>query len=276
MLDKYYFPFGQELKKVEQKERTPKKAFVLGVYASAVHARWIDKNGKQKVSALAVASEPEIFWRGENAEAIIKYLRIPVDLGTLTVPIDIKLNGPSGRALDELFLKPLGLNRDNVWLCDLLPFSRVNENQYKAIQKNYTDDIISEYNLKPATVPLFDKKELNSSSRRTEILQELEESKAETLILLGDLPIYWFLRYFDKRYSRLAQFGEKPETYGKPHPIRINGRTYNVIPLCHPRQAGRLGNSNTKWGVLHDSWVIKNNPIMANNRKIQLLKEQSQ
>jgi hypothetical protein len=61
MATKYFFPFGHELKKVEQKDRSPKKAFVLGVYASAVHARWIDKNGKQKVSALAVASEPEIF-----------------------------------------------------------------------------------------------------------------------------------------------------------------------------------------------------------------------
>ena len=36
------FPFGQPLKPVQQLNRSPKKAFVLGVYASAVHARWID------------------------------------------------------------------------------------------------------------------------------------------------------------------------------------------------------------------------------------------
>ncbi len=255
LTDKYYFPFGQELKKVKQKDRSPKKAFVLGVYASAVHARWIDKSGKQKVSALAVASEPEIFWRGENAEAIIKDIRIPVDLGTLTVPIDIKLNGPSGRALDELFLTPLGLNRNTIWLCDLLPYSRVNKNQYKAIRDNYTADLIKKYKLTPATIPPFEKEELNSPSRRAEILQELEESKAETLILLGDQPIYWFLRFFDKKYSRLSQFGETTETYGKPHQMSINGRVYNVIPLCHPRQAGRLGSSSSKWGILHEGWV---------------------
>ena len=45
MTEKYFFPFGQELKEVEQKDRAPKEAFVLGVYASAVHARWLDKNG---------------------------------------------------------------------------------------------------------------------------------------------------------------------------------------------------------------------------------------
>ena len=37
---KYYFPFGEELKPLRQQDRTPKKVFVLGVYASAVHARW--------------------------------------------------------------------------------------------------------------------------------------------------------------------------------------------------------------------------------------------
>ncbi len=72
--NEFIFPFGQALHPVVQTDLSPKKIFILGVYASAVHARWLDKNGKQKVSALAVASEPEIFWRGENAESIILYL----------------------------------------------------------------------------------------------------------------------------------------------------------------------------------------------------------
>ena len=65
------FPFGQPLMQVKQKSRTSKGVFVLGVYASAVHARWVDARGKQIVSDLAVASEPEIFWRGDGAEKII-------------------------------------------------------------------------------------------------------------------------------------------------------------------------------------------------------------
>jgi hypothetical protein len=39
------------------------------VYASAVHGRWINKDGEEPVKALAVASEPEIFWREEDAGA---------------------------------------------------------------------------------------------------------------------------------------------------------------------------------------------------------------
>jgi hypothetical protein len=63
-------PFGQPVCEVLQSDRDPKDVFVLGVYASAVHARWIDAAGKTVVKALAVASEPYIFWRGDNAESI--------------------------------------------------------------------------------------------------------------------------------------------------------------------------------------------------------------
>ena len=65
------FPFGEKVRKVAQEDRTPKEVFVLGVYASAVHARWVDADGKTVVKALAVASEPYIFWRGEGAYVIL-------------------------------------------------------------------------------------------------------------------------------------------------------------------------------------------------------------
>jgi len=258
MKEKYYFPFGNELKKVEQKVKSRKDYFILGVYASAVHARWLDKYGKQNVAALAVASEPEIFWTGKNAEKIISSIQIPEELGKLTLPSNKNMNGPSGNTLDEYYLTPLGTNRDNAWLCDLLPESRVNQNQCKAIYEHYSYDIIKKYNLTPATIPHFDKGELNSQKRRNEILKELEASNAGTLILLGDLPIKWFLRFYDNRYSKLSQFGDTYETYGKKHEININEKNYQVIPLCHPRQAGRLGNSNIKWGELHDNWIKTN------------------
>ena len=51
-MNNYYFPFGEKLTKVQQSETTPnKEVFVLGVYASAVHAKWLDKDGKIKVQA---------------------------------------------------------------------------------------------------------------------------------------------------------------------------------------------------------------------------------
>ena len=35
------FPFGEPLRPVVQIDRGPKDVFVLGVYSSAVHARWV-------------------------------------------------------------------------------------------------------------------------------------------------------------------------------------------------------------------------------------------
>jgi hypothetical protein len=100
---KHTFPFGQQLHPVVQTDSTPKKAFVLGVYASAVHARWPDDSGKQKVAA----------------------------------------------------------------------------------------------------------------------------------------------------------FGDSADTYGRSHEITIAGKAFQVIPLCHPRQAQRLGASSKTWHKLHQQWIQK-------------------
>ena len=104
----YYFPFGQKLHPLVQEDTSPKKVFVLGVYASAVHARW-KKDGQIICQALAVASEPRIFWDGDPNEAkqIIDAVAIPPELGTLE-PAGRQLNGPSAKVLDENILAPLG------------------------------------------------------------------------------------------------------------------------------------------------------------------------
>jgi hypothetical protein len=122
------FPFGQAVETLVQRDRGPKRVFVLGVYASAVHARWLAEDGSTLVTALAVASEPEIFWRGEGAEEIIAGIPVPAGAGRLE-PTAENLNGPSGMALDAEFLEPLGLSRSDAWLCDLVPYSCKNDRQ---------------------------------------------------------------------------------------------------------------------------------------------------
>lgn len=89
-------------------------------------------------TAVGVASEPEIFWRGDAAEAqsIIEGIELPPGTGTL-VPAGEQLNGPSGKTLDELYLAPLGLSRDDAWLCDLVPHSCMNNRQRGALRREY-------------------------------------------------------------------------------------------------------------------------------------------
>ncbi|MCB0782518.1 MAG: hypothetical protein KDC03_23765 [Flavobacteriales bacterium] len=250
----YTFPFGSKLSSVQQSDRTPKQLFVLGVYASAVHAQWLDANGKTLVKALAVASEPNIFWRGEDVERIISEVEVPAEAGRLE-PAGKGLNGPSGIALDERFLHPLGHDRSNTWLCDLLPESRMNPSQAKAIERCYRPRM-AQFGLPEPTIPAFQKSESDTDKRREEILDELKASSARRIVVLGDIPIQQFIRPLSPDHPRnLSHLGELAGGYGRPWTTSLNGYEVEVIGLCHPRQAARLGRSSGKWGAAHDAWM---------------------
>ena len=249
---KYYYPFGEELHRLVQQDRTPKKVFVLGVYASAVHARW--KKGNQIIcQALAVASEPRIFWDGnvEEAKEIIGRIKIPAELGTLE-PAGSHLNGPSAKVLDEHILAPLGFTRKDAWLCDLLPETRLNPSQKKAIKEKY-NPLIEQYKLNDVTIP--DRKTTFCDQERSqEILAELKESQAELLVLLGDIPIQQFLnRVADVKYTSLQEYADL-YGYGNRSQAIVGGRSIDVLPLAHPRQIGALGAHSEKWNQAHSQW----------------------
>ncbi len=247
------FPFGQPVRKVEQSDRTPKRVFHLGVYASAVHAQWVGPDEKTRVRALAVASEPRIFWKGDEAEAeaILAEISIPSALGRL-IPAQPTYNGPSGRALDKKILAPLNLSREDVWLCDMVPHSCLNSKQLKAIQRAY-EPFVADFRLPKVTVPMVSNR-YTDESRRAEILAELNASQAKTLILLGDKPIQWFLKYFDQRWKRLADFLEAGP-YGTSHEAQVGEKHMKVLPLAHPRQIDQLGRSSRRWYKQHQDWI---------------------
>jgi hypothetical protein len=246
----YRFPFGQAVERLEQVDRTAKRVFVLGVYASAVHARWSLPGGRG-VRALAVASEPSIFWTGHGVEAIISSIDVPDGCGTLT-PAAEGLNGPSGIALDARYLEPLGVSRDSAWLCDLLPEARLNSRQAKALGRDYTR-MVEEGRLPAPTVPPVPAR-FADETRVDEIVQEVVDSEAEVMITLGDIP----LREFAARFGaprKLADFGRSPDEYGRLHPLNIGGRAIALLPLVHPRQAASLGGSSKAWSVAHEDWT---------------------
>jgi uracil-DNA glycosylase len=244
------YPFGEKVKKVEQKDKSKKEYFILGVYASAVHAKWIGADNKIKVKALAVASEPEIFWKGnkEEGEKIISEISIPSEIGRLEMA-DLRFNGPSGIELDNSYLKPLNLTRNHVWLCDLLPYSRLNAGQSKAIEREYIP-LENKFNLPKVSLEKVPTK-FSDEKRIKEIVKELKESGAKKIILLGDTPIKEFASKFNKHYKKLSDF----EEYGKYHEIEIENEKYQILPLVHPRQAGKLGKSNYRWFQTHQDWI---------------------
>lgn len=259
----YYYPFGEAVQPLVQQDRNPKKVFVLGVYASAVHAKW--KNGKDVIcQALAVASEPRIFWDGDpdEARAIIGRIKIPAELGTLE-PAGRQLNGPSAKVLDEHILAPLGYSRQDAWLCDCLPETRLNPSQVKVIEERY-NPLIEQYGLNEVTIPKRPTAFCNGS-RAEEITAELMESEAGLLVLLGDIPIAQYLkRVADVPYSTLQEYCDL-YGYGNRTPVSIQGKTIDVLPLAHPRQVGALGAHSERWHNAHQEWEASLSRTPQNN-----------
>ncbi len=248
----FYFPFGQTLNPLRQEDKSPKKVFVLGVYASAVHARW-KKDGKVICQALAVASEPRIFWDGnpEEAKKIIDAVNIPHELGILE-PASRQLNGPSAKVLDENILAPLGYTREDAWLCDCLPETRINPGQAKAIREKY-NPLIEQYGLNSVTIPERPS-DFCDQKRSEEITAELMQSEAELLVLLGDIPIAQYLKKVaDVPYSTLGEYVDL-YGYGNPSEAIIGSKRIKVLPLAHPRQIGALGAHSERWHLTHKEW----------------------
>lgn len=249
---KYQYPFGEYVRPLVQEDRSPKKVFVLGVYASAVHARWKKDNGII-CQALAVASEPRIFWDGnpEEAGVIISRIHIPEELGILE-PTGSHLNGPSAKVLDYHILAPLGFNRSDAWLCDCLPETRLNPSQVKVIKDRY-NPLIEKYGLNKVTIPKRPSA-FCDENRAEEIVDELMQSKAELLVLLGDIPIEQFLRRVsDVPYSTLQEYVDL-YGYGNPSDAAIHEKHIKVLPLAHPRQIGALGAHSERWHKVHAQW----------------------
>ncbi|MDX9759886.1 MAG: hypothetical protein RBU27_12065 [Bacteroidota bacterium] len=248
----FSFPFGQPVLTVEQQDHSPKKAFVLGVYASAMHARWMNPDGTERVRALAVASEPQIFWDGSGAEEIIAGIDVPEVAGRL-VAADVGMNGPSAKALDKKILAPLGLNRDSTWLCDLVPHACQNPSQAEAVELNYTE-LATKLSLPPVNMIPYPGR--ITEDRIAEIKAELFMSQATMLITLGDDPIKLFLTKVsgDWKWDSLSEFA-MTYPYGAQIPINIDGRTIFVLPLVHPRQVAGLGAHNEHWKTEHQKWL---------------------
>ena len=252
------FPFGQPIQSVAQADRGPKRVFVLGVYASKVHALWRDPHGTPVVKALGVASEPYIFWRGEGVQKILSAIEVPPEAGRL-VPAHARLSGPSGRSVDEHFLEPLGLARDDAWLCDLVPHSCMNKSQAEAISERYAP-LVEQFALPPVNWPTRPAK-LTDTTRRAAIVDELQESTADTLITLGDTPLKWFGAAFGTKAS-LKGYGKNSQGYGLLQEFVINGRALKLLPLVHPRQADGLGPHDPKWKALHQNWIQRVAPVV--------------
>lgn len=250
--DNPIFPFGERAYESKQISKSPKEVFVLGSYTQAIYAKWLDPNGSLITNAIAVASEPHIFWDGydSKSEEIISRINIPNNLGYLEIA-DQEYNGQLGRPLDKYYLSPLGFKREDSWLCNLIPYYRLNKQQEEVIDKYYKPKINNYYLPRPSIRKL--KLELTNDKRRNGILEELETSKADTIILQGDQPIKWFLdSYIDKPIKNLENFAK---SYGECCEYIINSKKYNIFALFNPKIFSGSGSYSAQCRKTHLEWM---------------------
>ena len=133
----------------------------------------------------------------------------------------------------------------------------LNKGQKGAIEKAYAPRL--HLGLPVASLPVVPK-QFADDPRRREILDEVIESKAEILVLLGDEPIRWWLKHYDARRKTLGDFGRTAEEYGRLHEVAVNGRRLRVLPLAHPRNVAGLGFHSPEWRALHEDWITSGAP----------------
>lgn len=251
------FPFGRPSGRCKPRRATKAKAFVLGVYPSALHVRWSGPG--VRISYLAIDQEPWPFWDGhDEAQRIAKWRR-DVEWqdawGTATPPG--KLNGSSGHKLRDHYLTPLGLNTDDVWLTDCLPFFHVWRGpgtQGAAMRERYDPFALQHQPLRTHELP--DRPPAAQLIRRTlaseagRLLGELDDSQAPVLITLGNEPLAVIRQLLDATLPPKLSHN----AYGTRHQVPFQGRPLSIVPLVHPAQAGSGGRSAT-WAAAHQRWV---------------------
>jgi hypothetical protein len=243
----YAFPFGQPHQPTPP--RRPEgnaELFVVGVYPSALHAAWYSPSGKRLCQALAVDIEPWSFWDGADADERINAIAVtvPAEAGALK-PADPKWNGPSGRALQELYLGPLG--KPTAWLTDLHEGYYLSDGNAKAIAEHYMP-MAAELGLPAASLPTRPAQVQPSPERLSALEEEFVTSGAQCVLTLGNEPLP---HLFPNDNYKLQLDG-----YGRPARCMLFGRhEVTVLRLCHPRQAAALGRSSSAWRSTHAAWV---------------------
>lgn len=145
-------------------------------------------------------------------------------------------NTVSGKALEENYIKPLGLTRKQVWITDLFK-CRYPKEVYHEKQKY--DSLIQD--VAKICVQLW-------------LLQEIKIAKPKVIATLSDKQVYQRLR----KILNLSIPSKFSDVVGKPHKISIDGFHTFLFPMIHPDISRPFGdgddrkkNSRQKWVPIH-------------------------
>ena len=241
------FPFGRSLLPSVPRADGPKQCFLLGAYPSALHVRWRPPEGKAR-RVLAVDNEPEPFWNGSDDRERVEVWRQVVEWndGFGEVAPAGELNGSTGRAVDERWLAPLGIDRSEVWFTDCLDAYHLSDGMVKVIEEVYAP-LARGLRLPAADLPAHpDTRAIVKGAQIDRLRSELRTAQPEILITQGNAPLEVMrkLTGIDGPISLVPDMG-----YGSALAVELYGRSVTWHALVHP------GQKREDWRNAHGAWI---------------------
>ena len=224
--------------------------FVLGAYPSAVHVAWVppSDSGLRRVAALPVADEPVPFWDGSDAvERIDRWRReFRLDLavhGRFSSPG--RLNGSSGRWLDDHVLAPLQCGRDDAWITDCLDTYRLSTGVAARLTDTYDAGRLRYGWPDWPVAPHPSEQAIVDEARQSHmwrLRQELESCGPELVVTLGNAACRTLRELTSVGPSRLDVTG-----YGQRHQVDVGGGAVDWLPLAHPAAPRPYQRAHEQW-----------------------------
>lgn len=276
-LDEARYPFGQP--STRRGPRRPSelcRAFVLGVYPSAVHVRWTlprwySEDQRVVVGSLAIDDEPEVFWDGGDAADRVSRWETTVgfrggDADGEHGQVRPAGNGTSGESVRDRILVPLGLAPHEVWFTDAVDRFFVKRAGPRARGRQQGDVIEQVYNpfAQRAGLPLADLParpapaalvRIAVEEHRDRLRSELLDSKTPLVITLGEEARQVMLGIAAKcsgpPTSSLdgVRLAGEPGSYGARGEASVSDHTLEWMALVHP------GQRSSGWRSIHDGWI---------------------
>ena len=206
--------------------QTRPSVFILGVYPSALDARWkYGPCGSDHIQALAIANEPEPFWDSTNQLRLIArhrpHLASSFPLHRTDCRARLYAIGTSSHLASTLPAAGLPMS--------LTPLNTGTEECILGCI--YASQVAPP----DWSLPIRPRRIVPDEQRLAALESELREASPTWLITLGDEPLATL------SLGHLSQFD-----YGRPIPGRPFGIDTNLLSFTYPRNAGRFGKRHSK------------------------------
>lgn len=247
------FPFGAEVRSVSRNPDGPRPVFVLGAYPSALHVQWDPPSGAslKPIKALAVDNEPEPFWDGRDEEdRVAAWAAEHFDASHGRIRPAGRLNGSSGRWVQDLVLEPLAATMADVWLTDCLDSYRCSAGQTERLADTYgpyaAQHGVPEVGLQahPSESAIVEEA---LDRQRERLLSELRITQPNMIVTLGRAAarVIHDLLDLDSDAGTLVR-----EAYGDIVIVSCNDKPTQLLCLAHPGAPG-------SWQQTHLDWVTE-------------------